>query len=809
MKKIKTILFSVVISLISFVGIANYNAEESPAMILEKNITNNIMNLSWYWGNENFEVLDAPDGVARYNVYRSLSPSEGEGEDLLVCSKSSEITNCRISNLEEGVEYTIHVEALTSDGNVISTSSMNTIIESFGDNFALEGTVNGPEISLYWEAIEDAEIYKIFRMPLEGEEAAKPIYVGETTNTTYSFEADVLDEEYTLFVMAFFDDETSIQSQNVNVTPTNVFQVNYNVRGTSVDLNWEAVENAVEYQIFRMPLESEEVSKPIYVGSSDSPSYTIENLETDTYYTLYVVAYYEDETALTSESITVKTLVDFEVSSYPSGKTISLWWAPYEGAEVYKVFRMPLEGEEAAKPIYMGETTETDYYYDDLLPNEDYSFFVSAISEDENNSFWVDSESINFTTNEEIENLDIIITDDVAELTWDELPGAQEYNIYMYCEDTQEEDYELVGTTTNNNFTIDHLNPNKTYAFYIEAPYEDNNDVFLAFSGTYWYSTERFNLTKTSATIEGITDKVFNGEEQVQSVTVKFKDILLTEGIDYRIEYDENVNIGTAVMTIIGQNDYQGVLTKTFKITPIPISTAGVTLSKNAYYWADRELKPGVTVKIDDQLLVNGKDYTVAYKNNKNPGIASVIITGKGLYGSTVTKTFDIVRIPASSFKVTGIVNKTYNGKNQTQRIVVKSYGRTLVLNKDYTIKPQNNKAIGTATVVIKGKGNYAGEINKTFKIYPAKIKIKKLTTKKKQLSIIYYTTTGGVYYEAAYNMKGNKTIYTVTKTVPRAFTIKNLKSGKVYYTKIRACKKVGNKVYCSAWSPVKSIKVK
>ena len=41
--------------------------------------------------------------------------------------------------------------------------------------------------------------------------------------------------------------------------------------------------------------------------------------------------------------------------------------------------------------------------------------------------------------------------------------------------------------------------------------------------------------------------------------------------------------------------------------------------------------------------LVNGTDYTVTYKNNKNIGTATVTITGKGDYKGTKTLKFRIV----------------------------------------------------------------------------------------------------------------------------------------------------------------------
>ncbi len=73
--------------------------------------------------------------------------------------------------------------------------------------------------------------------------------------------------------------------------------------------------------------------------------------------------------------------------------------------------------------------------------------------------------------------------------------------------------------------------------------------------------------------------------------------------------------------------------------------------------------------------------------------------------------------ISINSATVSNIKNKTYTGKEQTQDIVVRINGKTLKKDKDYTVKYSNNKAVGTATITITGKGNYSGTIKKTFKI--------------------------------------------------------------------------------------------
>ena len=74
----------------------------------------------------------------------------------------------------------------------------------------------------------------------------------------------------------------------------------------------------------------------------------------------------------------------------------------------------------------------------------------------------------------------------------------------------------------------------------------------------------------------------------------------------------------------------------------IDISEADATLSTSIYEYDGGYMKPGVVVKLNDTLLVAGKDYTVSYINNKKIGTATVIVNGIVQYTGSVSKTFTI-----------------------------------------------------------------------------------------------------------------------------------------------------------------------
>lgn len=81
-----------------------------------------------------------------------------------------------------------------------------------------------------------------------------------------------------------------------------------------------------------------------------------------------------------------------------------------------------------------------------------------------------------------------------------------------------------------------------------------------------------------------------------------------------------------------------------------------VMLSSSEFVYDGMEKTPIVKVRVGEKLLENNLDYTVSYSNNIKVGTASVIITGKGDYIGTITRTFTIVQTiqtPTASPSVT------------------------------------------------------------------------------------------------------------------------------------------------------------
>ena len=208
----------------------------------------------------------------------------------------------------------------------------------------------------------------------------------------------------------------------------------------------------------------------------------------------------------------------------------------------------------------------------------------------------------------------------------------------------------------------------------------------------------------------------YDGTEKKPETTVKVGSKTLEKDKDYTVEYKNNINVGTATVTITGKGSYEGVTaTTTFKINEKRITIpAGKTLTYNG----------------EEQTGVDSKD---EYKFS-----GTIKATNAGTYSATATLTDtantkwsdETTEAKTISWKinakklsgnvtVSDVEDKTYTGSAITPEVEVKDTARNTVLtkNKDYTISYKNNVNAGTATITITGKGNYTGTVEKTFKI--------------------------------------------------------------------------------------------
>ena len=120
--------------------------------------------------------------------------------------------------------------------------------------------------------------------------------------------------------------------------------------------------------------------------------------------------------------------------------------------------------------------------------------------------------------------------------------------------------------------------------------------------------------------------------------------------------------------------------------------------------------------------LVEGRDYTLSYKNNKNVNAEgqarpTITVKGKGNYTGTEYVYFDIVPKALTDHDITADdVLVAFSGKVIKASPAIYRNGKKLAANKDYTLSYPWTGAgaysrTGVYPIVISGKGGYKGQI--------------------------------------------------------------------------------------------------
>lgn len=154
-----------------------------------------------------------------------------------------------------------------------------------------------------------------------------------------------------------------------------------------------------------------------------------------------------------------------------------------------------------------------------------------------------------------------------------------------------------------------------------------------------------------------------------------------------------------------------------------------------------------------------------------------------------------------------------YTGKELKPAVTVLTGDEKKLNSKYYTVSYKNNKKVGKATVTLTFRDRYTGKMKRSFKIVPAGTAFTKSKAKKKAVALSWKkqsSQTDGyqIQYGRKVSFEDAKTL-TVKGNKTTSKTIKNLKSGKKYYFRVRTFKTVDGKNYCSAWSAKKSVRAK
>ncbi|MBR1547184.1 MAG: hypothetical protein IJ637_00455, partial [Prevotella sp.] len=240
--------------------------------------------------------------------------------------------------------------------------------------------------------------------------------------------------------------------------------------------------------------------------------------------------------------------------------------------------------------------------------------------------------------------------------------------------------------------------------------------------------------TQPTITLEEGT-YVYDGTEKkpkIASVTMYDGTLTLTEGRDYSVAYDNNVNAGgTARVSITGMNHYTSVFSRNFNIGQRDINLVTVDTIPQQTFTGDA-LQPALVVRdivtidgeeVDILNAIDGKaDYTPEYTNNVNVGQADVVIRANAINYTGVKggQHFTIVPKDLSAAgnepTIEAVAQQWYTGEPVEPQLVIYD-GQRLVPADCYDVAYTNNVNEGEATATVTFKGNYKGEATTTFQI--------------------------------------------------------------------------------------------
>lgn len=242
---------------------------------------------------------------------------------------------------------------------------------------------------------------------------------------------------------------------------------------------------------------------------------------------------------------------------------------------------------------------------------------------------------------------------------------------------------------------------------------------------------------------------LYKGDTVEPRIFVSFGDASLREGVDYKVAYSGNDAVGIGHATVSGMGEYIGSKTVDFAIVDaIDLGTYCTVHAYDAFYTGDK-VCPRVDVRLNtessdeaygnggasrsEDAPVEGRDYTVLFEDNVNPGMGTAIVQGRGRYTGEVRVQFHILRKsdfdlsdcsvlldpPSNAGRYSyalkgGKYSFLYTGSAIEPTVSVSLYNDSGVYVElrngvDYEVSYRSNTEPGSASVVVRGINGLTG----------------------------------------------------------------------------------------------------
>ncbi len=319
----------------------------------------------------------------------------------------------------------------------------------------------------------------------------------------------------------------------------------------------------------------------------------------------------------------------------------------------------------------------------------------------------------------------------------------------------------------------------------IDGTYFEGNiiipDSVTSIGDNAFYNCTNLTSVTIPNSVTNISDNAFYNCTNLTSVTIPNS----VTSIGWRAFSDcsniTSITIPDSV-TNISYDAFKGCIS--LKEITIPKSVTSIGEEAFGYYYCDGKAYLLPDFKIYCYQNTAGEEYAI------DNGFDYVLLDAKPI--STCTAT-----LSTSAY--------TYNGTARKPAVTVKNGSTVLKNGTDYTVTYKNNVNVGTATVIITGKGSYTGSKTLNFKINAptptALVKGMKVSKINNNSALVTWTKGSGYTDQYVYVSENGCSWTRVAKVsaATNSYTFKNLKAGTSYKFAVKTVNTVSGKDFPAA----------
>jgi fibronectin type 3 domain-containing protein/putative cell wall-binding protein len=473
------------------------------------------------------------DNAQKYEVYRS--ESETGTYEKITTTEANTYTD---TTATVGKSYYYKVKAITEAYTDVNSDFSNVVVSkaALAAPVATEAKVDGRNIVISWNGVENAQKYEVYRSDSETGTYNK---IGTTEKNTYT-DTPAGGQAYYYKVKAIDETSTDLNSEFSNAVSAKLTLAVPEVSGIidkddNVKISWNSVANAKKYEVYRLNSETNEY---VVIATTTENSYTDTTVTKGNTYAYRVKAINEATPELNSafsDTVTAKIALETLLLTgiINTDGNVVITWNSVSTAKQYEVYRSDSENGEYNLIGTVDGTTYTDNV---LIGGTTYYYKVKAIL---SGSADLSSEFSNITFATVALKAPVVTGENNADghivISWKSVTNASSYEIYR---GSSASDMKVIETTNSTSYVDSETERGATYFYKVKAIYKDDETL----------SSKDSNVVEmTDHTIATGTEALF--PERVNSLRVSGQN-----------RYDTAISTANSLKTALGVEKFENII---------------------------------------------------------------------------------------------------------------------------------------------------------------------------------------------------------------------------------------------------------